>query len=66
MQFTCLRTTPQIMLDIGLGENELKPVLHTVCIRLEEMQLDLVWRGAQEYPGIDWLPEMKRMNVEVT
>jgi hypothetical protein len=29
------------------------------------MQLDLVWRGALEYPGIDWLPEMKRLHVEV-
>ena len=53
--------TPRMMLDIGLGENELTPVLHTVCIRLEEMQVDLVWRGAHPYPGLDWLPEMKRM-----
>jgi len=53
--------TPRIVFDIGLGENELKPVLHTVCIRLAERQLDLVWRGAHEYPGFDWLQEMKRM-----
>jgi hypothetical protein len=53
--------TPRFMLDIGLGENELKPVLHTVCVRLEEMQVDLVWRGAHPYPGLDWLPEMKKL-----
>jgi len=57
--------TPQMMLDIGLGENELKPVLHTVCIRLDAMQVDLVWRGAHEYPGLDWLPEMKKLNAQI-
>jgi hypothetical protein len=57
--------TPQMMLDIGLGENQLKPVLQTVSIRLEEMQVDLVWRGAHEYPGFDWLPEMKKTVVAV-
>jgi hypothetical protein len=58
--------TPRMMLDIGLGENELNPVLQTVCVRLEEMQVDLVWRGALGYPGLDWLPEMKRMVAEVS
>jgi len=56
---------PSIMLDIGFGENELKPFLHTVCVRLEEKQVDLVWRGAHPYPGLDWLPEMKRLKAEV-
>jgi len=54
-----------MMLDIGLGENELKPVLHTVCVRLDAMQVDLVWRGAHEYPGLDWLPEMKKLNAQI-
>jgi hypothetical protein len=58
--------TPSIILDIGLGENELKPFLHTVCVRLEEMQVDMVWRGAHPYPGLDWLPEMKKMVAEVS
>lgn len=56
---------PRVMLDISLGENELETQLHTVCIRLEDKQVDLVWRGAHEYPGIDWLPEMKRMTAQV-
>jgi hypothetical protein len=64
-QFSLPKDTPRIALDIGIGVNELKPVMQTVCIRPEEMQLDLVWRGALEYPGIDWLPEMKRLNVKV-
>ena len=58
--------TPRMMLDIGLGENEIKPVLHTICVRLEEMQIDLVWRGAHPYPGLDWLPEMKKFVAMVS
>ncbi|CAL1241961.1 DUF2169 family type VI secretion system accessory protein [Candidatus Methylocalor cossyra] len=56
---------PKIMLDIGLGEKELESVLHTVCIRMETRQVDLVWRGAHEYPGVDWLPKMTRMVAEI-
>jgi hypothetical protein len=52
-------------LDIGLGENQLSPVLQTVCIRSEDMQLDLIWRGVHSYPGLDWLPEMKQLRAEV-
>jgi len=65
LEFTLPADRPNIMLDIGLGENKLEVVLHTVCVRVEEMQVDLVWRGAHEYPGNDWLPEMKRMVAEV-
>lgn len=61
LHFSLPTETPRIALDIGLGENELKPVLHTACVRLADRQLDLVWRGAHGYPGFDWLPEMKRM-----
>jgi hypothetical protein len=56
---------PRLMLDIGIGENELDPVLHTVCIRPDDMQVDLVWRGAHPYPGLDWLPQMKSLHAEV-
>jgi hypothetical protein len=65
LRFLLPRETPSIMLDIGLGENELPVVLHTVCVRAEDGQVDLVWRGAHEYPGVDWLPEMTRMHAEV-
>jgi hypothetical protein len=66
LDFSLPNDPPGIMLDIGLGENELDPVLHTVCIRPEEMQVDLVWRGAHEYPGMDWLSEMKRLAAQVS
>jgi hypothetical protein len=40
-------------------------VLQTVMIRMEERQVDLVWRGAIPYAGPDWLPQMKKMEVVV-
>ncbi|MDQ1329527.1 MAG: hypothetical protein QG641_2818 [Candidatus Poribacteria bacterium] len=54
---------PHIGLDIGMGVQEPEVFLHTVMIRAEERQVDLVWRGAVPYPGRDWLPEMKKMDV---
>lgn len=56
---------PRMTLDIGQGEQLLEPVLHTVCIYGEERQVDLIWRGALRYPGVDWLPEMKRLVARV-
>ena len=64
-EFHVPQDTPKLAMDIGLGERELPPVLHTVLIRPDDRQIDLVWRGAQEYPGVDWLPEMSRLHVEV-
>ncbi len=66
LEFSLPGDAPKIMLDIGLGENVLKSVLHSVCIRVKEMQVDLIWRGAHEYPGQDWLPEMKKMVTHIS
>jgi hypothetical protein len=57
--------TPRIGLDIGSGVEAPEVVLQTVQIRLEERELDLVWRAAVPYPGRDWLPRMRRMQVFV-
>jgi hypothetical protein len=65
LRFQLPTDTPRLALDIGLGVRELQPVLHTVCIRVDDRQVDLVWRGAHPYPGVEWLPEMKRMVAEV-
>jgi hypothetical protein len=65
LKFTLPNDRPRAMLDIGLGENELPMVLHTVLIRPDERQVDLVWGGAHEYPGVEWLPEMKHMIAKV-
>jgi hypothetical protein len=66
LDFLLPSEAPGMMLDIGLGENALQPVLHTVCIRMDVMEVDLIWRGAHPYPGADWLPEMKRLTAVVT
>jgi hypothetical protein len=65
LRFTLPTDRPRAMLDIGLGENELLMVAHTVSIRPDDRQVDVVWRGAHEYPGLDWLPEMKGTVVKV-
>lgn len=61
LEFTLPQDSPRISLNLGLGDKELEVVLQTVCVRVEDRQLDLVWRGAHPYPGVDWLPEMKQM-----
>jgi hypothetical protein len=58
--------SPRIGLDIGEGVQEPNVVLQTVMIRMDEGQVDLVWRGAVPYRGPDWLPEMRKMDVLVT
>jgi hypothetical protein len=65
LRFNLPGDTPRIMLDIGLGERELTATLQTVCVRVEEHQLDLIWAGAHEYPGREWLTEMNRLVAEV-
>ena len=56
---------PRIGLDLGMGMQEPPVVLHTVMIRMEDRQVDLVWRAAVPYPGPDWLPEMRKMEVRI-
>jgi hypothetical protein len=57
---------PGLGLDIGSGPQEPEVVMHTVQIRMEERQVDVLWRGAVPYPGPDWLPQMRKMEVSVT
>jgi hypothetical protein len=56
---------PRLGLDIGGGVQVLTPALHTVMIRTEDGEVDLVWRGALPYQGLDWLPELKKMEALV-
>jgi hypothetical protein len=65
MSFRLPDGTPTLGLDIGSGVQEPQVVLHTVMIRMEDRQVDLVWRGAVHYPGPDWLPQMRKMEVLV-
>jgi hypothetical protein len=65
LSFTLPKDWPRMTLDIGTGENDLRVVLHTLCVRVEDAKVDLVWRGALPYPGPRWLPKMKRLHAEV-
>jgi hypothetical protein len=65
LKFTLPGESPTLRLDIGDGFKSLDPVLHTVCIRGEERQVDLVWRGSLPYPGIEYLAEMTTLAAEV-
>ncbi len=56
---------PRVALDLGAGPQEAPAVLHTVMIRLDDREVDLVWRAAVPYAGPDWLPEMRRCEVTV-
>jgi hypothetical protein len=56
---------PSIGLDIGEGHKASTVRLHTVQIRLDDGEVDLVWRSGFPYPGPDWLPKMKRLDVVV-
>lgn len=56
---------PGLGLDLGAGVQEPEVVLHTVMIRLDEREVDLVWRGAVPYDGPDWLPRMTKCEVSV-
>jgi hypothetical protein len=57
--------SPRISLDVGGGEQPLAAVLHTVTLRVEDREVDLVWRGAFEYPGPDWIPKMTKLEARV-
>jgi hypothetical protein len=65
LQFRLPGEVPRLVLDIGFGPKTMEPALHTVIIRGEDRQVDLVWRGSQAYPGVEWLAEMKTLEAEV-
>lgn len=56
---------PEILLDIGRGEQQLESRLHTVSIRPDDGEVDLIWRGAYVYEGYRWWPKMQRLHAEV-
>jgi hypothetical protein len=57
---------PKISLDIGQGGVEVtRGVLHTATIRLDVLEMDLVWRAAFPYPGLDFLPTLRRLHVAI-
>jgi hypothetical protein len=65
LTFSLPEETPAILLDIGSGMQQPATQLHTVSIRPDDGELDLIWRGACVYPGYSWLPKMKRLHAEI-
>jgi hypothetical protein len=65
LQFRLPGEQPRISIDIGSGAETPITRLHTVMIRLDEREIDLVWRAAITYPGPDWLPQMRRLEIQV-
>jgi hypothetical protein len=65
LAFPLPREIPQMALDLGSGLTGLAPVLHTACVRVADRQVDMIWRGSLRYPGVEWLPQMKRLVAEV-
>jgi hypothetical protein len=56
---------PRIGVDIGSGVQEPPVVLQTVMVHMDEREVDLVWRAALPYPGPDWLPQMRTLEVSI-
>jgi hypothetical protein len=65
LEFSLPGEVPAIALDIGRGEQSLESRLHTVSIRPDDRELDLIWRGACVYEGYGWWPQMKRLHADV-
>ena len=65
LSFSLPGEKPAILLDIGQGEKQLDARLHTVSVRPDDLEVDLIWRGAYTYEGYDWWPHSKRLHAEV-
>lgn len=65
LKFSLPGETPAMGLDLGQGLRELPPQLHTVSIRPDDEELDLIWRGAYAYGDYGWLAQMTRLHAEV-
>lgn len=65
LKFSLPGDRPRIGLDLGAGVKELEPQLHTVSIRPDDLELDMIWRGAQRYDGYRWLSKMTKLHAEV-
>jgi hypothetical protein len=63
LSFSLPSDSPRIGLDIGSGLQESGTVMHSAMIRMEDRQVDLIWRAANPYEGPEWLPQMRKMEV---
>ncbi len=63
--FSLPEDAPSIALDLGSGHQDLAPQLHTVSIRPEDHEFDLIWRGALSFPGYHAVADIKRLDAQV-
>lgn len=56
---------PRIALDIGQGGQPLQARLHTVSIRPDDLQLDLIWGGLLNFGPPSRLGTLKRLRAHV-
>jgi len=56
---------PTISLDLGTGMKQLEARLDTICIRPDILEMDMIWRGSQVYPGYQWLPKMTKLEARI-
>jgi hypothetical protein len=65
LDFRLPAEAPAIALDLGQGLLPLEARIQTVSVRPDDLAMDIVWRGAQPYPGPRWLSNIKRLHAEV-
>lgn len=66
IEFPLPNRAPVIAIDIGQGPQTPPPLLHTVCIDIEPLQLYMVWRAAIPYPGPERMHELATLDITVT
>lgn len=57
--------TPHMTLDLGQGEQVLDAKIHTVSIRPDDLELDIVWRGALTFGPYSKLSTVRRLQAQV-
>lgn len=65
LSFLLPNEQPDIQLDIGRGKQQLRSRLHTISIRPDDLELDIIWQGILVYEGYSWWPKMKCLQAEV-
>jgi hypothetical protein len=56
---------PRIALDVGQGDQPLQAKLHTVSIRPDDLQLDLIWGALLNFGPYSKLGSLKRLKAHV-
>ncbi len=65
LKFALPGARPNITIDYGDGAKITEVVLQTVVLDTEQKSVDLTWRGATEYPGLQELDKITKLDVTV-